>query len=889
MELVRKTMTKLILETPDHRKLTVSFGYKTFSQTPFLSLEMESLHAEVDQTNRKELTEITKAYAWAKSKRREKGLMGLISRVIGNSHTDRLLLIEFTSKSDMIWAIESIHFDVETPNNKKQKNKKKLFIRNDDNDKFQELIRFKNQLCDKKNRLSILPEKRTEFSHLTIYKTPDKSEKRSHDVTIMRKKGKNNQTKTYFYKDTAETPGKIPQIEAALAAAYCAILGPGKAPKAKLLVDKNESKGIISKEIPGFTSFHDFMLDKYSKYELKAYHDYYHFISNYDYTGLVDVGIVEILAASYFFEENDLHWKNWGFDASGQAVRIDFDQSLWTLTSKHSGYAIAEEDDKFHGIAPRNAFQITQADIETFPQLTNAKPNNWIVGHDSNLVKKIIKDLKNHPDFSKRKWIAFLKIILMPDEMITKICLDYIGKEKSAKKYAQHIIDRKKTLKETLLAIPEFESFIINDGPIVIKNIVAEMEKYNKTVKPNLQYHLDKAQIEFTKLRLNLVDANRKIYNEHRAKYQNLPTVDELREDAPLGEINEKLLLIDNNNINQYQLQLIELQLCTYKKINAYADPQQNIFEILTKLTAVTDEEKAPLLSSAVQITDEETKETASKLLKKLQIKASLNTCDRNLNNYKQALEKNASLKENRKNLLPFPEKEISALKAQSFQDDDSGFEKMLAEIEKTNTKLTTYTALVTAINALATAVSSARSQLKGQLATALKKAQENVADKGENLYKRCSEEAVAILKQSNPNLEEIELITRTLTIATKCVENPSHDKPEVKQLHDNAKALSGKSSISKKIAGGALMLVGALLMAAATTLLISSLVFAAPSFGASLLGIPLFYPLLGLGSALIAGGSGGIFLFSGRQKGLSKSAADLVQAAKAIPPQKPQ
>lgn len=296
-------------------------------------------------------------------------------------------------------------------------------------------------------------------------------------VTKLPKKNSNplSSQNIHFFK-TARSTGKIIDIECAIAAYYRLFLGHERVPQTKAVYKDRQRVGLISSAIEGFVPF--------TKYDDGSYR-----------ADLVSAGIMELLVASYIFEENDLHSNNFGFNKQGQMVRIDFNESLFSSgTSEYVGkptYGKVRTTE----VVPKDAFPITERDIRTFPCLTDASPRSWIGGNKL-FAQQMSKIINSHPHSEQLKWFNFLKAILLPRETIKNIPHAYIAKPPSAQKKADHTSARLAELTRTLINMPEFRDFILSQGDKAYDRLNKQFMVYNQYLKkPGQQEIKDSNQL----------------------------------------------------------------------------------------------------------------------------------------------------------------------------------------------------------------------------------------------------------------------------------------------------------------------------------------------------------------------------------------------------------
>ncbi|MDR3492127.1 MAG: hypothetical protein P4M12_08830 [Gammaproteobacteria bacterium] len=207
------------------------------------------------------------------------------------------------------------------------------------------------------------------------------------------------------------------------------------------------------------------------------------------------------LTASYIFMEDDLHHNNMTKDGK----RIDFDMSLWPILYefKNNGMinlAFRKPTSK--------SFDVTQYDIEHFPNLKNAVPFYWPTNGApifsesttaviknifslsnntySSQVNSVYKKLETNPVFVHHKYATLLRYILSHAETYRYLSQLHIRKECTFqyKSVIEMLVQcqaaRIQKFKDKIVNVPAFADFMKQHGENIFKKIVNESMLRNK-------------------------------------------------------------------------------------------------------------------------------------------------------------------------------------------------------------------------------------------------------------------------------------------------------------------------------------------------------------------------------------------------------------------------
>ncbi|MDF2691180.1 MAG: hypothetical protein K0S29_1035, partial [Gammaproteobacteria bacterium] len=212
--------------------------------------------------------------------------------------------------------------------------------------------------------------------------------------------------------------------------------------------------------------------------------------------------LARALVANYIFAENDCHYKNVGIiEETSQICRIDFGQSLWPLLCKYQKTPIMPDqvDRNFYNIKPAEAFPITTRDLINFPLCkgSDAKPLNTI--------RVIFENTAAKKEFEKQKWKYFLKALLLSQSMFQKIAEQFIENTSVKAEIVRYMTARLQLLENSLLTIPEFNQYIINNIDEFESELFNEFRAYNALKKPSdpVQFDINAVKLKWKQLTAN--------------------------------------------------------------------------------------------------------------------------------------------------------------------------------------------------------------------------------------------------------------------------------------------------------------------------------------------------------------------------------------------------
>lgn len=209
--------------------------------------------------------------------------------------------------------------------------------------------------------------------------------------------------------------------------------------------------------------------------------------------------LASILATSYTLEEDDLHRGNYGFylverENKIHVVFFKIDHDLMFVDSI-MGFKTSRP---FHLIHGAHAFAITPKDLNSLVNLYDSSNSYWpskfgylanpFANKENHSYADIqaFSDLTMNPKFIQTKWMAFLKHILIPDEIIEQTLKECINKEKASDRAAlalvlQSLKARRAQLRAVLFSLKEFRHFVAD------LNSLPAQELLNEIISPHLR------------------------------------------------------------------------------------------------------------------------------------------------------------------------------------------------------------------------------------------------------------------------------------------------------------------------------------------------------------------------------------------------------------------
>jgi hypothetical protein len=220
--------------------------------------------------------------------------------------------------------------------------------------------------------------------------------------------------------------------------------------------------------------------------------------------------LANIMATSYFLEEDDLHKGNFGFyiKKTSDKPRVHFfkiDHDLMFIDNIMSQASIRF----FHWTQNEHAFDITARDLIHFPKLLDSKNSYWpttksTLRHpfqDKEYRTEVEVDsfaaLANNEEFRHAKWLAFYKHILMPISVIhenLRQCYDCDNEYERAQLalVLQAAVARQARLTAVLFSVKEFRDFVRNLSQDSKKSVVDEIAQKDVTVRQQVQHIMQK-------------------------------------------------------------------------------------------------------------------------------------------------------------------------------------------------------------------------------------------------------------------------------------------------------------------------------------------------------------------------------------------------------------
>lgn len=359
---------------------------------------------------------------------------------------------------------------------------------------FNELLPFHEQLQKQyAEKLKVRPIAKIHFTYIETQKKLLNDNNTSTNNLSVDEEGKLAKTSSHSHDKNSE-------YEAANAQLGRLYLGPDRAPDVEpRYKENNERAGVSMEHWPNLESLGARIANTFKEQLNKQTKDRgqeFNIAFSQEFADdLVNNGMVDVMVFNYFSQEWDGHFENIVFNNEGKVSRIDFDVTTAPLVKKWN-LAVAGTE-KFLGCRAEDASPITAAEIrDHFAVPQQVKPSRWIDkggatpdGEHPELAKKI----EASPKYKEKKYRAFLKLILIPEEDIKFIAENYIGKEKHQKIWSEHLLERQAKFNEELPKIDEFRLHVLSH-PENIEGICKELKVYYQ--KLNLDVNIINAKLE---------------------------------------------------------------------------------------------------------------------------------------------------------------------------------------------------------------------------------------------------------------------------------------------------------------------------------------------------------------------------------------------------------
>lgn len=345
--------------------------------------------------------------------------------------------------------------------------------KNNNDETFKELQNYSNKL-NKKPPSKELPRKGRPASTYAVVGSITSDSSASHVTKKVQHTNKSNKTKDGVFK--TETFGRrITEIEAFNAICFRLLLN-DMTPKVHAVYDEQGNR--LGSESSIIENFHS--LDN-------------KFLPPPSIEDLAEAGMGRILAADYTEEENDARSGNMAYNPVTKKLhKFDHDQATWPITSTYAGIDPLVRNISNGGLAPVNAFPVTQSDFDTFPYLTNAKPFNFPTKDNSRINLNGIEKIQKFKDDVHLTW---LKRILIGTDVYQRAAEATITSPKLRERLVNHKAQRTALLRSELLKNPNFLQYVASK-PNLKNEVLAEFERYNQEYKDASPLRVDLNEIE---------------------------------------------------------------------------------------------------------------------------------------------------------------------------------------------------------------------------------------------------------------------------------------------------------------------------------------------------------------------------------------------------------
>lgn len=278
---------------------------------------------------------------------------------------------------------------------------------------------------------------------------------------------------------------KHPEWEVALAESLWTMLGPQRASRSRLIINKsnqNSRVGLISEYHNNFQP-----LAELQQQNPQLNHQY-----------LIEQGLMTIVVGSYIIENTDLHAGNFGSKLNKPLVLIDPGRAAWSNTAKYftdsnteiTEFEIKKNDHlKSQNSSPQETFIVVEADLLILPVLHHAKPFKWV---DRNFfaVSDAAHTCLANATQQQQKWHEFAKQLIMLKLNKSAIAEDCFTTEKGEKKFINWLSTRINALETALLKLPEFCATLIKDEALILKQLENHIQAHNFALASNEKHRL---------------------------------------------------------------------------------------------------------------------------------------------------------------------------------------------------------------------------------------------------------------------------------------------------------------------------------------------------------------------------------------------------------------
>ena len=183
---------------------------------------------------------------------------------------------------------------------------------------------------------------------------------------------------------------------------------------------------------------------------------------------LVHCGLAEALVWAYFFEDDDRHKKNFAIvhdpvALTYRVVLIDFDRAGFSVLGQ-----VRPGAERHRAPLPaKDAYNITLRDLDNFPQIVDQQPWYWptserslVAEHGySSVEAEAFAKLNSHPEFCRRQWAAFARIVLTPDAAFKEDCKHHFRDSNYCRRLYRHVYHRKGQLLHELIKSEKFQQW----------------------------------------------------------------------------------------------------------------------------------------------------------------------------------------------------------------------------------------------------------------------------------------------------------------------------------------------------------------------------------------------------------------------------------------------
>lgn len=299
----------------------------------------------------------------------------------------------------------------------------------------------------------------------------------SHSVKKVGKLKTSGDAASHYHKKNLTA---ITEIEAFGSELFRILLGKDRVGKSRAVYNEDGMRrGVVSREVENFVP----LQTKFNALNKCNSMRYSEPITQFD-NGLVNAGLGLLEVANMVFADPDAHFGNVGY-SNGKLVRIDFDQVFFPETC---GSLSLKPDqaipfNSFEHVSAIEMFAVRQADLISLPhyskRLLNGLGTMYLRAdkkYNTGFFKGELKRISIDKKFNQDKWYAFLKYLLIGDDVYNNLLDQFIYSDKRKGKIFDFLSKRRDQFQRALIATPQFRDYVIKNPGVLdqIKNEFSE-------------------------------------------------------------------------------------------------------------------------------------------------------------------------------------------------------------------------------------------------------------------------------------------------------------------------------------------------------------------------------------------------------------------------------